>query len=136
MWAFLQRLIKAIRFKRKFGGWRNYPTDEVLSGLLEQILVRVNQYKDVDQFDGQVSTPDGIVVEFWRSNKYYAYANSGTVTLNGTELHRWSSVMPTPGIVAQLSWWEEHYGGTLESAEQTKLKKLTEIVRASNEKED
>lgn len=121
-----------IKLKRKYGYGHIYGTDSQLSDLIQAILLLPNlTYSEPSDYEGILSTPEGLELEWWKKNKYYAYAGSGIIRLNGTELHSWRSVQPTHQVIAQLAWWEDHHGGEVVSAEKQKLIKLKEIIEAS-----
>lgn len=84
-------------FKLGIGlGGFNYEIDDYLDAILkDKIKIGIESIISKDQYNQSVKFEDGTVYEFWNSNKYYAWLNSGTFTFaDGTE-YRYVSVRPT-----------------------------------------
>ncbi len=88
----------------------NYGVDRHLSRALNRWL---NTYEidkvEYDKYYATIYFTNGREANFWKANKWYAYASKG-VLRNGEHRYYWTNNMPTKGVMLKLSNALDKYG--------------------------
>lgn len=86
-------------------GWailRNYSTNNALSEMFTVCLDAGIDSVEATKHYTKVSFSNGYVIEFWTSNRMYAYASEGKVRKpDGTE-SQWNGCMPSRSVNSRL----------------------------------
>jgi hypothetical protein len=86
-------------FKMDWG--RLHRQSNLISAIFEEVLQSEWKEIKITRFHVIIITVDGAVLNFWNSNKYYAWADRGTYTKNEKETS-WEEEMPSGKMLVAM----------------------------------
>jgi len=74
---------------------RNYATDDILDRTLNNCIDSgIKSIDSVNEYRNTITFKNGITIEYWNTNKYYAWMNIGVIMFPYGNKYQWKDGMP------------------------------------------
>lgn len=86
-----------------------YPTLTEIDEVFDVIIEQEWEFVRCEYRTTKIKTKNGLLLEFWSSNKYYAWAMNGKLSKNGGFIYSWDDMMPSRKSINKMVYTISHH---------------------------